>query len=76
MRKYLKYTFIVIVLIVVSNGVLFWYMNRIPPQLKEPNYFTYYKNQDLIRYLGYKKIYVQKACIFFYLINHLVLCSF
>jgi protoheme ferro-lyase len=48
MRKYLKYTFIVIVLIVVSNGVSFWYMNRIPPQLKEPNYFTYYKNQDLI----------------------------
>ena len=32
----------------MSNGVLFWYMNRIPPQLKEPNYFTYYKNQDLI----------------------------
>jgi len=36
------------ILIIVSNGVTFWYMNRIPPQLKEPNYFTYYKNQDLM----------------------------
>ncbi len=24
----------------------FWFMNRTPPQLVEPNYFTFYKNQD------------------------------
>lgn len=33
--------------VVVAGGAgSFWYMNRTPPQLKEPNYFTYYKTQD------------------------------
>jgi hypothetical protein len=37
----------VAVVVVGAGGYgTFWYMNRIPPQLKEPNYFTYYKNQD------------------------------
>ena len=33
--------------LVVISVASFFHMNRIPPQLKEPNYFNYYKNQDL-----------------------------
>ena len=33
--------------LVLISVASFFYMNRIPPQLKEPNYFNYYKNQDL-----------------------------
>lgn len=37
---------VVVVLAAAGGYGTFWWMNRIPPQLKEPNYFTYYKNQD------------------------------
>jgi hypothetical protein len=37
----------VLAVIVAAGGYgAFWWMNRIPPQLKEPNYFTAYKAQD------------------------------
>jgi hypothetical protein len=29
-----------------AGGGAFWWMNRIPPQLREPNYFTAFKTQD------------------------------
>ncbi|MSO98702.1 MAG: hypothetical protein EXR11_10870 [Rhodospirillaceae bacterium] len=39
---------VALIVVVLAGGGYgtFWYMNRIPPQLIEPNYFTYYKNQD------------------------------
>ena len=46
MKKFFKYSLLVILLLVVSNTATIWYMNRIPPQLKEPNYYRLYKNQD------------------------------
>ncbi len=37
----------VLVLVAAIGGAgAFWFMNRTPPQLAEPNYFTYYKTQD------------------------------
>lgn len=37
----------VVVVLVAGGGYgTFKWMNRTPPQLKEPNYLTYYKNQD------------------------------
>ncbi len=45
-KKPFKYSALTILLLVVSNIATFWYMNRIPPQLKEPNYYRIYKNQD------------------------------
>jgi protoheme ferro-lyase len=49
MRALKRIAISLVVLIVVAGMAgyaTFWYMNRTPPQLKEPNYFTYYKNQD------------------------------
>ncbi|MBL8645334.1 MAG: hypothetical protein JNK21_15485, partial [Rhodospirillaceae bacterium] len=50
MLRTLKKAAIGLVVLIVVVGAAgygtFWYMNRTPPQLKEPNYFTYYKNQD------------------------------
>jgi protoheme ferro-lyase len=37
---------VLIVVLGAAGYSTFWYMNRTPPQLKEPNYFSYYKNQD------------------------------
>jgi len=34
------------VIVVGGYSATSWMMNRTPPQLKEPNYFTYYKTQD------------------------------
>ena len=47
MKRLLKTLFVVLGALVVISVASFFYMNRIPPQLKEPNYFNYYKNQDL-----------------------------
>ena len=46
MKKFFKYSLLAILLLVISNTAIFWYMNRIPPQLKEPNYYKVYKHQD------------------------------
>lgn len=46
MKRFLK-TVAVLVIVVIAGGYgTFKYMNRTPPQLKEPNYFAYFKNQD------------------------------
>ena len=39
---------VVAVLVLVGAGGYgtYWYKNRIPPQLVEPNYYSYYKTQD------------------------------
>ena len=47
MKKVMKSIFALLVLVIAGSASVFWYMNRIPPQLKEPNYYTYYKNQDM-----------------------------
>ena len=44
--RVLKIIAVLIVLIIASGYGLFKYSNRTAPQLKEPNYFTVYKNQD------------------------------
>ena len=48
MKTFLKSVGILIVIIVVGGFGTFKYMNRTPPQLKEPNYFAYYKSQDSV----------------------------
>ncbi len=45
--RFLKIIAILVVVIVVGGYGTFKYKNRIPPQLKEPNYFTVYKDQDM-----------------------------
>ena len=47
MKKVMKSIFALLVLVIAGSASVFWYMNRIPPQLKEPNYYTYYKNQNM-----------------------------
>lgn len=36
----------VVVVLGFGGYATYWFMNRTPPQLVEPNYFTYYKTQD------------------------------
>ena len=48
MKRLFKTVLAVFLSVVVVSVVSFFYMNRTPPQLKEPNYFNYYKNQDLV----------------------------
>jgi len=47
LKRLVKTVFVVLGALVLISVASFFYMNRIPPQLKEPNYFNYYKNQDL-----------------------------
>ncbi len=47
-RKLLLWTGSVVLLCAVSGYGVFRYMNRTPPQLKEPNYYSYYKAQDTV----------------------------
>lgn len=46
MKKFLKYATLTTVVLIAGAYGTFSYMNATPPQLKEPNYFSYYKNQD------------------------------
>ena len=46
MKRFLKVTAILVVVVVAAGYGTFKYKNRTPPQLVEPNYFAYYKNQD------------------------------
>ena len=48
MKRLFKTVLAVFLSVVVVSVASFFYMNRTPPQLKEPNYFNYYKNQDLV----------------------------
>ncbi len=48
MKRLFKTVLVVFLSVVVVSVASFFYMNRTPPQLKEPNYFNYYKNQDLV----------------------------
>lgn len=47
-KKLLLWTGSVALLCAVGAYGTFRYMNRTPPQLKEPNYYTYYKQQDTV----------------------------
>ena len=45
--KRILISLVVVVIVVAAGGYgTFKWMNRTPPQLQEPNYFTYYKKQD------------------------------
>jgi hypothetical protein len=44
--RFLKIVAVLIVVVIAGGYGTFKYQNRVPPQLKEPNYFTTYKNQD------------------------------
>jgi len=48
MKRLLKMAAIVIVAVILSGYGTVKYQNRTPPQLKEPNYFSYYKSQDTV----------------------------
>jgi len=48
LKRLFKTVLAVFLSVVVVSVASFFYMNRTPPQLKEPNYFNYYKNQDLV----------------------------
>jgi len=48
MKTFLKYSVLGIVIFVAGGYGVFKIKNSTPPQLKEPNYFTYYKNQDTV----------------------------
>ena len=48
MKRLFKTVLAVFLSVVVVSVASFFYINRTPPQLKEPNYFNYYKNQDLV----------------------------
>ena len=48
MKRLFKTVLVVFLSVVVVSVASFFDMNRVPPQLKEPNYFNYYKNQDLV----------------------------
>ncbi|MBM3512113.1 MAG: hypothetical protein FJX59_00190 [Alphaproteobacteria bacterium] len=49
MKAFMRLLIGLVILVVIAGAGgygAFWWMNRIPPQLKEPNYLTYYKTQD------------------------------
>lgn len=48
MKTFLKYSVLGIVIVVAGAYGVFKFKNSTPPQLKKPNYFTYYKNQDTV----------------------------
>ena len=48
MKKILKYSVLVFLVIGIGGYGVFKYNNATPPQLKEPNYFAYFKNQDTV----------------------------
>ncbi len=48
MKKFFKYTVSIILILGLGAFGTYKYKNATPAQLKEPNYFTYYKNQDTV----------------------------
>lgn len=48
LKKLLVWTGGLVLLVAVGAYGVFRYVNRIPPQLKEPNYYTYYLGQDTV----------------------------
>ena len=46
--KVLVVAVIAVFTLAVAGFGAFQYMNRTPPQLAEPNYFAYYKDQDTV----------------------------
>lgn len=47
-KKLLLWTGSLVLLCAIGGYGVFRYMNRTPPQLKEPNYYTYYQEQDTV----------------------------
>ncbi|MFQ5633707.1 MAG: hypothetical protein ACE5G3_00055 [Gammaproteobacteria bacterium] len=46
MKRFLKIVFLAVVIVAGGGFGTYRYKNSTPPQLKDPNYFSYYKTQD------------------------------